>query len=267
MSPFTIDCPTPETLADLFALSADSAGAERRLTALRERLEAGTFRLDQGLILRSARGIEGTALLSGPVPVPLIPIFRLDTAEEGLTLLARALRERTAQGRLLLVQNVDAPRVTRALEAAGWALDSEHVIYETDLRARAYGKDPAVTEGAEALTRPGFQALLAQLGRENFELPEGWRLALLEDAGCVVAAGAAGPAQRPGEAGIDLIGVLPEARGQHFGTRLHAHLLALAAEESGRHMGGTDAGNASMRRIFERHGAQLQAVQLYFRPA
>ena len=268
MSTFTVESSTPETLADLFALRTDVAGAERRLAALRERLDAGAFRPEQGLVLRSTRGVEATALLSGPPQVPLIPTFRADIAEEAVTLFARALRERAAPQRLLLVQNVEAAPMTAALEAADWALDAEHVIYETDLHARPHVKDPAVSEGGQAeLTRSGVQRLLAQLGRKDFELPPGWRLALLEDAGRVMAAGAVGPAQRPDLAGIDLIGVLPEARGQNLGARLHAHLLALAAERFDLHAGGTDAGNVPMRRIFERHGAQLRATQLYFRQA
>lgn len=52
-----------------------------------------------------------------------------------------------------------------------------------------------------------------------------------------------------------------------LGQRLHAHLLARAAQEFGWHMGRTEADNHAMRRIFERSGSREKARQLYFRAA
>ena len=65
----------------------------------------------------------------------------------------------------------------------------------------------------------------------------------------------------------DLIGVLPHRRGQGFGGRLHAHMLHLAAQTFGTHVGGTEAGNHAMRRLFDRHGARLVSTQLDFSAA
>ena len=79
-----------------------------------------------------------------------------------------------------------------------------------------------------------------------------------------MALGAIGPSGRPGCASINLIGVLPQGRGQGLGTRLHAHLMALAAQNHWCHAGGTEADNAAMRRIFDKHGSRQMATQLYF---
>lgn len=89
-------------------------------------------------------------------------------------------------------------------------------------------------------------------------------IALPGAGGLPVALGAVGPGGRPDTAGLDLIGALPQARGQGLGTRLHAHLLALAAQRSAYHSGGTEAENSAMRRIFEKHGSRLVATQMYF---
>ncbi|MCD0156672.1 GNAT family N-acetyltransferase [Deinococcus sp. 6GRE01] len=81
----------------------------------------------------------------------------------------------------------------------------------------------------------------------------------------VLALGATGPGGRPGEAGLDLIGVRPAQRGRGYGARLHAHLLGVAAQTFASHTGGTDAGNHAMRRTFERSGSVLLSTQQYYR--
>nr|WP_254605981.1 GNAT family N-acetyltransferase [Deinococcus sp. JMULE3] len=106
---------------------------------------------------------------------------------------------------------------------------------------------------------------MTALGREAWTPGEDWTLYALTHAGEVVALAALGASGRPDTAGIDLIGVLPQRRGQGFGARLHAHLLHLAAQTFGTHVGGTEADNHPMRRLFERHGARLVSTQLDFR--
>ncbi len=115
------------------------------------------------------------------------------------------------------------------------------------------------------VNHPDIRVLLDQLGQPDLELSEGWTLIALPAADRVNAAlGAVGPGGRPNTASINLIGVLPDARGEGLGTRLHAHLLALAARQFAAHAGGTEAENAAMRRVFEKHGSRLAATQMSF---
>lgn len=264
MNTYTVEPPTLDTLSDFFALHPDPADAAKRLPILRENLAAGRVRLENVLILHSERGVEGTVLISGPVQVPAFPRFRPDTPPEGITALAQALREKVGPERLLVLQDDQAPLNAEAVEAAGWVLDDHQALYQTDLHAHAYARDPQARE-VEAHD-PEIAALLDSLGRADFQLREGWTfLALSDESAQPVALGAAGPSGRPDWASVDLIGVLPGARGRGLGTRLHAYLLALAAERHSHHGGSTRADNHAMRRIYAKNGSQLVATQLYFR--
>lgn len=266
MTPCTVQPATPETLADLYALHADPADVAKRLPMLRENIAAGKVSLDRILFLRSDRGVEGTVLLPGPLRVPAFPRFRPDVPADAMTAFARAIREKAEPQRLLVLQDDLAPLNAAAVEAAGWVLDSRHVMYETDLQARAYRGDPRAVEGGpDWLSRPEVRALLEGDGHTDYELAEEARLVALEEGGQLAAFGTVGPSGRPGYASIHLIGVLPGARGRGLGTRLHAHLLGLAAGRFARHGGGTAADNGPMRRIYEKNGSQLQATQMYFR--
>ncbi|MCP2015696.1 GNAT superfamily N-acetyltransferase [Deinococcus sp. HSC-46F16] len=266
MNTYTIETPTLDTLADFFALHPDPQDVAKRLPILRQNVAAGRVRLENLLILRSERGIEGTALISAAPQVPVFPRFRPDVMPEGVTALALALRDRAEPERKLLLQDNLAPLRAAPVEGAGWVLDEEHVMYETDLRARTFVPDPQ----ARSVTPddPAVRVLLGALGRAGFELREGWHLVVLPDtSGQPVALGAFGPSGRPEWASLDQIGVHPSARGQGLGTRLHAHLLARAAEQFTMHAGGTGADNHAMRRILASNGSRHVATQMYFRPA
>lgn len=264
MNTYQIEHPTLDTLADFFALHPDPADVARRLPTLRENIRAGRVLLENVLLLRSERGVEGTVLIPGPVQVPAFPRFRPDTPAEGITAFARAIREKVGPERLLVLQDDQAPPNAAPVEAAGWVLDDRHVMYETDLHARSYARDPEAQEVDAA--DPGIESLLDRLGRADFQLRDGWTLLALPDvSGQPAALGAAGPSGRPDWASVDMLGVLPHARGQGLGTRLHAHLLALAAEGHGQHGGGTGADNHAMRRIYEKNGSRLVVTQMYFR--
>ncbi|BDP42358.1 hypothetical protein DAETH_23270 [Deinococcus aetherius] len=92
----------------------------KRLPVLRGNIEAGRVRLENILILRSERGVEGTALLSAAPHVPVFPRFHPGVTPDALTVLARALRERAEPERVLLLQDDQAPLNREAVEAAGW---------------------------------------------------------------------------------------------------------------------------------------------------
>lgn len=266
MNSFTIQSATPATLPDLFAPLPNPADAGTRLATLRQNIGAGKVSLENLLILRSERGVEGSVLLSRAVQVPAFPRFRTDVPNEGMTAFAQAIRERAEPERLLVLQDTLSPLRAAPIEAAGWVLESQHVVYETDLQARPYHHDPQVLEGGEELLgQPELQALLRDLGRADYTLADGWTLAVLREADNLLAVGAVGPSGRPSYASVDLIGVLPAARGRGLGTCLHEHLLSLAAERFTWHGGGTQADNHAMRRIYEKNGSHLQATQLYFR--
>ncbi|MBB5297449.1 hypothetical protein HNQ10_004322, partial [Deinococcus metallilatus] len=61
--------------------------------------------------------------------------------------------------------------------------------------------------------------------------------------------------------------ILPTSARQTLGTRLHEHLLALAAEQFTHHVGTTAAENLPMRRIYQKNGSRPTVTQMYFRPA
>lgn len=266
MNTFTVERATLTTLPDAFALHPDPAEAQTRLERFRQRVAEGKASPEQFILLRSERGIEGVATLSPQVFVPLLVQTRPDTTPAAHQQFFAALLELAPQRTLLLDSTHTPPDAAPAL-AAGWTLDDEQVVYETDLSARRWSLAPDALEGgAELLERPQIRALAAELGQADLELGEGWRLAaLLDEMGKPAALGAFGPSGRPDWASINLVGVREMARGKGLGTHLHAHLLACAAREFGWHVGRTEAENHAMRRIFERNGSTLKSRQLYLR--
>ncbi|GAA4007377.1 GNAT family N-acetyltransferase [Deinococcus rubellus] len=263
---FTLEPASAETLADLLALLTDRVKAAAGLRDLEERLAGGKLALAQTLILRSERGVEGSIILPDHPRIPLIPTYRADTPPDAVTTLARALRERAAPQQQLLLTNACAPLEPAPLEVAGWQLDSQYMTYATDLSAHPAPPD-ALAQAVDA-DRPDIRALLERLGRAEWSFKEDWTLIALPDAsGSMAALGAVGPSGRPDWASIDLIGVQPQARGQGLGTRLHAHLLGLAAQEFAHHGGGTGADNQAMRRIFAKSGSRHTDTQMYFKLA
>lgn len=263
---FEVTPATSETLADLYALHPDREDAARRLEALRERLATGHVRLDQTLILRGPRGVEGTLLLAGNPAVPLFPRLRPEAPTPARTALLRAARAQVSPARPLILDRMLAPLGAAPARAAGWAHTATHVLYETDLHARTFAPDPAAREvGADDTA---VRALLAELGRADWRPDEDAVLvALFGGAGEPLALGTVEPAARPDAANLDLIGVKPGVRGQGYGTRLHAQLLGRAAAGGfTRHVGATDADNPAMRRILARHGARETTVQEVYLP-
>lgn len=264
MRPFTVQPATTETFSDLVALVTDREEAAKRLDFLRERLAGGQLKLEQLLILRSERGVEGQAMVNELAQVPIFPHLRADTPDEAITALAQALQKQAHPEQQLILTDAFAPLKSEPVTAAGWLLDSQHAVYETDLHARSYPMDPqAQIVDAD---RPEIRALMGQLGHPDWEGSEDWTLIALPGAdGLPAALCAVGPGGRPDTANLNMIGVLPQERGQGLGTRLHAHTLALAAQKFARHDGGTEVENLAMRRIFEKHGSRLIATQMYFK--
>lgn len=266
MNSFTVERATDSTLPDAYALHPDRADAEQRLAQFRERMAAGQTRPEQFVLLRSERGVEGVVLIAQNPQVPLIPRARADTPGVGLTQFFALLHEVAPERTLLLDSGLTELDAASAM-AAGWTLDDEQVMYETDLTARTWALAPDALEGgAELLERPEVAALLAELGQADWEMPPEWIIVALPGAdGQPVALGAVGSTNRPGWASINMIGVRESEHGQGLGTRLHAHLLARAAERFTHHAGRTEASNHAMRQIFERNGSEPRAQQLYFR--
>ncbi|UBV45079.1 GNAT family N-acetyltransferase (plasmid) [Deinococcus taeanensis] len=188
-----------------------------------------------------------------------------------MTLLARAIREKTSPERVLVLQDDLAPLSVAAMQVAGWTLDSTEYVYETNLLPRRHGLHAGVLEGGMALLAdPRVQPLLQALGRNALDLQkhyrEDWTFVALLEKDVLVALGSYGTA-KPGYGGTDMIGVHPTRRGQGFGTRLHAHMLSRLTARHARHGGITSADNVAMQQIFHRNGSQRVAVQMYFRPA
>ena len=134
LNTFTVERATDATLPDAYALHPDRAEAERRLAQFRERVEAGQATPEGFVLLRSGRGVEAVVLIADNPHVPLIPRSRADTPHAGLTLLYTHLHDAAPERTLLLDSTLNVLAAAPAL-AAGWILDDEQVMYETDLRA------------------------------------------------------------------------------------------------------------------------------------
>lgn len=268
MNTYKIEQATPDTLNDIYALH-DPAEAAQRLPALIQRMAEGKTSADRFWLLRSPRGVEAVVNLTPLASIPLFPRYRADTPPEQVTAFLRHLKGLVAaqsEQRLVLDSQFVTLNAAPA-EAAGWVLNDSHVVYETDLRAGTLSLVPDALEGgADLLERPDVQALLHELGQSDWEWHPDWVVVGLPDAtGKAVALGAFGPSSRPRWGNLNMIGVQPSVRGQGYGTRLHAHLLARAAERFEWHGGGTEAENHAMRRIFEKNGSVLISTQIYFR--
>ncbi|WP_309572097.1 GNAT family N-acetyltransferase [Deinococcus sp.] len=268
MNSFTILPAMLNTLPDLYALHADPAEAAHLLDIYWGRVERGAADLSHTLILYTERGVEGTVTF-GPAPHPYVfPHLRANTPAHASTAFLLALRHKLAatpeRQMVLDTSRADVP-VEPVLEA-GWALDDTRLIYETDLTVCAFSNDPKLRPVERE--QPDVQAVLAELGRSDLTLREGWALHGLYADDELLALGAFGSSGRPGtvrEAGIDMIGVRPAYRGQTLGQRLHSYLLATASASYERHMGGTSADNHAMRRVFEHSGSVHTGTQFYFK--
>ncbi|RJF71730.1 GNAT family N-acetyltransferase [Deinococcus cavernae] len=270
MNTYHIEQATPATLSDIYALH-DPADAARRLPALQKRVAEGKTSADRFWLLRSERGVEGVVNLTARPEIPLFPRYRADTPAAHVTAFLKHLKELVSgqPEQQLILDSQLVPLNPAPAEAARWVLDDSQAVYETTLSSLPVRFDAGAQKVDQAtLDSPALRRLLSELGRGGWELQPDWTLVMLtSDAGEPVALGAAGPSGRPGYAGIDLIGVHPNYRRQGYGTRLHAHLLTLAAEEFEMHGGGTPGENHAMRRIFDRNGSRQLSDQLYFRQA
>ena len=268
MNTYKIEQATPDTLNDIYALH-DPAEAAQRLPALIQRMAEGKTSADRFWLLRSPRGVEAVVNLTPLASIPLFPRYRADTPPEQVTEFLRHLKALVAdQPEQQLVLDSQFVQLDAApVEAAGWVMDDALVVYETDLRNVSLPLSPDALEGgSELLERPDVQALLHELGQSDWEWHPDWVVVGLPDAtGKAVALGAFGPSSRPRWGNLNMIGLQRSVRGQGYGTRLHAHLLARAAERFEWHGGGTEAENHAMRRIFEKNGSVLISTQIYFR--
>ena len=150
MNSFTVERATDGTLPDAYALHPDRADAEQRLAQFRERMAAGQTRPEQFVLLRSERGVEAVVLIAQNPQVPLIPRARADTPGMGLTQFFAFLHE-VAPERTLLLDSGLTELNTAPVLSAGWTLDDEQVMYETDLTARTWALIPDALGAAAVL--------------------------------------------------------------------------------------------------------------------
>ncbi len=279
----SIETATPETLLAYCAVQAP--GDPEAFTRIQARLNEGTLDWSQLLLLRSARGVEGAALLPR-TPAPLFPHLRSDALPDAALALYRHLHAWAARQTPpphLIVQDDFAPPAPNLLAQAGWQLCSHDVIYRTDLHAHPHAPDPAATEGplAALLGAPfaSFYAPIHALAPDVRDQPmrevlegharrPGGVLVTISDGHELVGAATVACVRGPAEptASIAMLGVTPAARGRGWGRRLHAHALAVAAREAKLHMGATASANIAMRRILEANGGQLLHTQAQYQP-
>ena len=272
-SPYTFDHAMPDTLADHMHFQNTQNPDD-----LRARLADGRTSYEHLCQMHSARGLEATwANGTGRIVAPYV---RDGLDGSGLETLARHLAATAADKRLIL-DGERAPIQDAPWLAAGWVLDVHAAGASIDLSARTWPTDPRVQgRPASDLLAPDLLELYAELataGRiggtgetdpavafEDDLQDEEKRLFVLMEGEQALGAALLTPAP-PGR-GIHMLGVRPSRRGQGLGLALHAHLLAVAAQDHSTHGGGTDWANHAMRRIFERNGAVLVEQKQFVRP-
>ncbi len=128
MDTFTVQPVTAETLPDLVALIVDREDAARRLNFMRERLAGGQLKLENTLILRSERGVEGHALINAVPQIPVFPHLRSDAPEEAVKALACAILDRVGPGQQLFLDSNLAPfRLRRSRLPGGcWTVGTSY---------------------------------------------------------------------------------------------------------------------------------------------
>lgn len=271
---------TDDTLNDFLGLNMP----EGMLNHTQASLDEGTLSYEQMYLFRKAERILAAFTLSA-API-LVPRADFALSHEDLsafaTMLPDVLKKNDAEDKILILDSNLSAIDAKAFIAAGWHLQGHHKLYETDLRAKEWQLEPSVSQQpASVLLSDAMQAFYdallqtdATIGDTDSHDPtdafaddmknESMQLFIMQEDDSIIAAATLSE-MRPEYVTIHLLGVIPSRRGQGIGTRLHAHLLAVAKTQGASyHVGGTAADNHAMHAIYQHNGAKLTAEHYQF---
>ena len=109
MFTFTIKTPTLASLSDCLPLIPEPAERARRLEIMQASVAAGRLLLENIFVLRSPRGVEGSAVIPLAAPVPIFPRRLPDVSDEAVRLLMSTLQDCSGPDRRLVLQDDVAP--------------------------------------------------------------------------------------------------------------------------------------------------------------
>lgn len=293
---YTLQNPDSDTLPIYSALN-HPLGADGALESVRKSLADGSVTLQDLWLLEGEAGDAHAALQLKPYPMQ--PTWRLgflrtapDISDEAATALFVRVLELSRKGNPIhLVYNSKSARDFGSLPASlGWSGGDDCMIsYRTDLSSRAdLLPDPAaVSYRLERLLSDDFKRFYGPIRAEKSSTDprtleqvlhaiyehhrEGdGSLFALEESGRPVAMGVVSDVQYEPEqwaGGVNMLGVAPDRRRQGWGRRLHRHLMWEAKGRSPLYLGGTDASNTAMRRLFEVNGCPEEGRNWELEPA
>ena len=265
---------TADTLTDFLSISM----SPDMLASVRWHIDSGELKHDQMYIF-GCEGQTEAAFTVTPAPV-VVPRIKSDITEPHLSQFAQMLGEILKdEGKIVIIDNNLAEVNIAAFTEAGWNLQGHDKLYETDLTRGEWKLDSEVVKlGANELLSSKMLNFYEKIletddtigdtgsrdPAEAFEddaTDEDIQLFVLKNHQAIVAAATLFP-MGSGRMGIQILGVLPSARGQGAGSRLHAHLLATAKQKGAeRHVGGTSVDNVAMHAIYAKNGATLLSEQ------
>lgn len=265
---------TADTLAEFLSINMPPD----MLASVEQQLASGELKHEQMYIF-GCDGSPEAAFTLTPAPI-VVPRIKSDITEPHLSHFAQMLGEMLKdEEKIVIIDNNLAEINIAAFTEAGWNIQGHDKMYETDLTRGEWKLDSEVVElGANELLSSEMLNFYEKIletddtigdtgsrdPTEAFEddaTDEDIQLFVLKDHQAIVAAATLFP-MGSDRIGIQVLGVLPSARGQGAGSRLHAHLLATAKQKGAeRHVGGTSAENIAMHTIYAKNGAALLSEQ------
>ncbi len=279
---YTLQNPDSDTLPTYSTLN-HPLGADEALESTGKSLADGSLTLRDLWLLEGGTGNAHAALQLKPYPTQ--PTWRLgllrttpDIPDDAATFLFTRVLELSRKGQPIhLVYNDRSARDFGSLPAAlGWSgSDNCMISYRTDLSERddLLPNPAAVACRLEVLLSDDFRRFYEPVRRRSPSDPRTFEQILrvlyehhqevngslfaLEEDSRTVAMGIVsdvqyGPDQWAG--GVNILGVALDKRRRGWGRRLHRHLMWEAKKRSPLYIGGTDASNTAMRRLFAVNG-------------
>ena len=293
---YTLHNPDPNSAQlRLYSALSSPLGAEKALERVRRLLTQGAITPHDLWLLTNDMGEAYAALEVKPYPNQ--PRWRLgvlrtapDIPDTAATFLFREVLELSRRGDPLhLVYNDKSARdFGRLPDTLGWKGGDDYgVSYRTDLSGRDdLAPDPAALRSElKTLLSDTFRAFYQPIRTTPPSDTRDFRsvvqaiydvakeddgaLYALTLGGAPVAMGIVSVTTVAGErcGGINMLGVLPEQRRRGWGARLHRHLMWEVRQRAPLYLGGTDAANVPMRRLFALNGCREDGREWELEPA
>ena len=204
-----------------------------------------------------------------------------DVSRIAASLFNYAIKEAAARGVSRLTSMIDsvnhaADQLMETLLASGFVIEEEKLLYTRSLTDALPESDSMqlkylpFEDGSDADLKKALELFrvthhrtgdLEEFRRASRKSGRCWRLVYEEK--CFV--GLSLLHFRDTDASLDLISLLPEARGRGLGNSMFVSALNYAVRQgANRYLGSTGEDNLAMQRLFERNGCQLLAQRRVF---